>query len=62
MLRSQEQQSAMHAYQAALDSRRQQEIDKAKALNEADAKNAEKKSNFIGSLMGGAGGMIGGMI
>ena len=62
MLRSQEQQQAMAAYQAALERNRQQEIEKAKALNEVDSKNAEKKSSFIGSLMGGAGNMMGGMI
>lgn len=60
-LRSQEQQNAMAAYQAALETRRQQSIDLAKAQQEADQKNAENNSDFIGGLMSGAGGAIGGM-
>lgn len=60
-LRAQEQQNAMQAYQAALETRRQQNIDMAKAKADIDAKNAEKNSDFIGSLLSGAGGAMGGM-
>lgn len=61
-LRAQEQQNAMAAYQAAIERRRQQNIDMAKTKAEIDAKNAEKNSDFIGSLMSGAGSAMGGMI
>ncbi len=60
-LRAQEQQNAMQAYQAALERRRQQNIDMASKKAEIDQKNAENNSNFIGSLMGGAGNVMGGM-
>lgn len=60
-LRAQEQQNAMAAYQAAMERRRQQEIDVSKAQMDNDAKNSEKNSSFIGSLMGGAGNVMGGM-
>jgi hypothetical protein len=59
-LRAQEQQNAMQAYQAALERRRQQNIEVAKAQNEQAAKNAENNSSFIGSLLGGAGNIMGG--
>ena len=61
-LRAQEQQQAMQAYQAALERRRQQDIDIAKAKAEADQKNAEKGSGFIGSIMSNFGGGLGGML
>lgn len=61
-LRAQEQQNAMQAYQNALQVRRQQSIDQGKAQLEAEQKNAENNSNFIGSLLGGAGGALGGII
>ncbi len=60
-LRAQEQQNAMQAYQNALQTRRQQAIDQDKARLEAEQKNAENNSGFIGSLMSGAGGAMGGM-
>ncbi len=60
-IRAQEQQNAMQAYQAALETRRQQSIDLAKAQQEADQKNAENNSDYIGGLLSGAGGAIGGM-
>lgn len=61
-LRAQEQQNAMSAYQAALERRRQQNIDIAKAKMEADQKNAEKGAGFIGSTLSNIGGGMGGML
>lgn len=61
-LRAQEQQNAMTAYQQALQTRRQQDIDIAKAQVDADQKNAEKKSGFIGSTLSSIGGGMGGML
>jgi hypothetical protein len=61
-LRSQEQQNAMQAYQNALQVRRQQSIDQEKARLEIEQKNAENNSGFIGSLLSGAGGAMGGMM
>jgi hypothetical protein len=60
-IRAQEQQNAMQAYQAALETRRQQDLERAKAQMEADQKNADNNSDFIGGLLSGAGGAIGGM-
>lgn len=59
-LRAQEQQQAMQAYQMALERRRQQDLERAKAQSEMDQKNAENNSSFIGSLLGGAGNVMGG--
>ena len=61
-LRAQEQQNAMQAYQQALQARRQAAIDQDKARLEAEQKNAENNSGFIGSLLNGAGGAMGGML
>jgi hypothetical protein len=61
-LRSQEQQNAMQAYQNALQTRRQQSIDQDRIKLEAEQKNAENNSGFIGSLLSGAGGAMGGMM
>jgi hypothetical protein len=61
-LRAQEQQNAMQAYQQAMQVRRQQSIDQERARLEAEQKNAENNSGFIGSLLSGAGGAMGGML
>lgn len=61
-LRAQEQQNAMQAYQQAMQVRRQQSIDQQKAVLDAEQKNAENNSGFIGSLLSGAGGAMGGML
>ncbi len=60
-LRAQEQQNAMQAYQHALEARREQDISQATALSGIDQANAKKKGDFLGSLMGGAGNIMGGM-
>lgn len=63
-LRAQEQQNAMQAYQQALQVRRQQSIEQDRAKLEAEQKNAENNSGFIGGLLSGGmksmGGMLGG--
>jgi len=61
-LRAQEQQNAMQAYQQALQARRQAAIDQDRAKLEAEQKNAENNSGFIGSLLSGAGGAMGGIL
>lgn len=61
-LRAQEQQNAMQAYQQAMQVRRQQSIDQQKAVLEAEQKNSENNSGFIGSLLSGVGGGMGGML
>lgn len=61
-IRSQEQQQAMQQYQNALNMRRQQDIAIAQAKMEQDQKNAEKNSGFIGDVMSGIGGGIGGLL
>jgi hypothetical protein len=58
-LRAQEQQNAMAAYTQALQTRRQQDLDQAKAQMEGDLKDADAKSGMIGSIMGGVGGLLG---
>lgn len=63
-LRAQEQQNAMQAYQQAMQVRRQQSIDQQKAVLDAEQKNSENNSGFIGGLLSGGmksmGGMLGG--
>lgn len=61
-LRSQEQQNAMQAYQAALERRRQQDLEQSQQLAQFDQENAKRNSSFIGGLLGGVGNIGGGML
>lgn len=61
-VRSLEQQNAMAAYQKALETRRQQNIEIAKNQSDLDQKNAENNADFIGSLLSGGGSALGGML
>lgn len=59
-LRAQEQQAVMQQYTQALASQRAAEVAQYQAQLGVSQKNAENRAQFLGGMMSGAGGMMGG--
>lgn len=61
-LRAQEQQQMMQNYLASLQAAREADINMYGKSKAVDVQNTENKQGFLGGLMGGGGGMIGGIL